>query len=172
MKPLILAGLSLILIAADAPVAADAPNQSLNAFYERVFSESNLDIRSRASAFHPQGLFVFLGNRGQPGPVTAGSELAARLEGMSARMAADGMTIMAAHRIERRSIIGDTAVDTGYMRTTQTRNGVSQNFYARFLITMIRGEDGQWRIVSDAAWPADEAAWDAVPRAEGLIYDT
>ena len=170
MKLLVQSSLVLACLIA-APAAAAPEDASINAFYETLTRERALDIRNGARAFHPEGLAIFLGNGGRPGPVTQGSEVAARLGGMAERMAADGMTMTNAYRIERRSVIGDTAVDTGYMRLTQTRNGASRNHYARFLVTLKRGADGQWRIISDASWPSDEAAWNATPRAEGLKYD-
>ena len=157
------------LIAAPASAAPD--DASLNAFYEELTRERAQDIRNGARAFHPEGLLIFLGDGGRPGPVTQGSEVAARLGRMAEQMSEYGMTMTNAYRIERRSVIGDTAVDTGYMRLTQTRNGASRNHYARFLVTL-KCTHGRWRIISDASWPSDEAAWNAVPRNDSLKYDS
>jgi ketosteroid isomerase-like protein len=90
---------------------------------------------------------------------------------MAARMAADGVRVDTAYRVERRSVSGDLAIDAGYMRQTMTRPGAEPMvMYRRFLVTMRRGADGAWRIVADASMPAEQAAWDAAARVEGLQY--
>ena len=86
------------LIAAPASAAPD--DASLNAFYEELTRERAQDIRNGARAFHPEGLLIFLGDGGRPGPVTQGSEVAARLGRMAEQMSEYGMTMNNAYRID------------------------------------------------------------------------
>ena len=150
--------------------AEQTENTSLDIYYDRLAQARATNFAAIAESFHPEGLFVFLGPQG-PGPVVSGDEVPRRAQGIAERMRADGMTMTTGYRIEKRSVMGDLAVDTGYMRSTQTMNGNSRSNYARFLITL-RREGDTWRVISDAAWPSNEAAYDAVPRTPGLRYDS
>ena len=152
------------------PASAQADNASINTYYERLAHARATNFAAIADSFHPQGLFIFLSPQG-PGPIVSGEELPARAQRIAERMRADGMTMASGYRVERRSVIGDIAVDAGYMRSTQSMNGNSRSNYARFLITLKR-DGASWRVISDAAWPSDEASYNAVPRTAGLRYDS
>ena len=88
-------------------------------------------------------------------------------------MAADGATLATRYRIERRSVVGDVAVDAGYMRQEMRRAAGQQpmTMVTKFLVTLRREADGSWHIVADASMPSTEAAWAGAVRAEGLRYD-
>ena len=150
--------------------AEQADNASIDAYYDRLAQARATDFAAIAESFHPLGLFVFLSPQG-PGPVVSGDEVPGRARAIAERMRNDGMTMTTGYRIERRSVLGDVAVDTGYMRSTQTMNNSSRSNYARFLITLKR-EGDSWRVISDAAWPSNEATYNAVPRTPGLRYDS
>jgi ketosteroid isomerase-like protein len=158
----------LPLYVAASPAAAQAENEALNGVYRQLSAARAAgDVEGMAGAFGPAGLLVDQ----RPGPVISGAELGARLRPMAERLRADNVRIDTAYRIERRSMMGDIAIDAGYMRQTLRRpDGQVSARYARFLVTMRRGANG-WRIIGDASMPADEAAWIALARREGLHFD-
>ena len=161
--------LAFALAAAASPVLGASPEDAkINAVYAQLAkARAAGDVPGMASAFASGGLLV----DARPGPAISGAELAGRLEPMAARLKTEGVTIDTAYRIERRSVIGDLALDAGYMRQAMTRpNGQAMTRYARFLVTMQRQSDGSWRIVGDASMPAEQAAFDGVKREEGLQY--
>lgn len=160
--------LALALFASPA-LAANPEDPSINAVYQRLAAARAAgDVAGMAGAFGPEGLLVDQ----RPGPAIAGSELAARLRPMAERLRADNVRIDTAYRIERRSVTGDVALDAGYMRQSLRRpDGQAMTRYARFLVTMRRGGDGQWRIIGDASMTADETAWTALTAREGLHFD-
>jgi uncharacterized protein (TIGR02246 family) len=153
------------------PALAAAPEDAaINAVYQRLAAARAAgDVEGMAAAFVPAGILVDQ----RPGPPLPGSELAARLRPMAERLRTDQASIDTAYRIERRSIIGDIALDAGFMRQSIRRAGAEPNIrYARFLVTMQRGADGTWRIIGDASMAAQEAQWTALTRTEGLHFDT
>lgn len=162
--------LPLMASAFIAVAPAHAENESINAHYDALAVASANGFSGTADLFDRRGLFVFLTQDG-PGPLVTGAQMPARTEAMGRRLQADGMTLTTAYRLEKRSVIGDVSVDSGYMKTTQTLNGSARSHYARFLVTWKRDGD-HWRLISDAAWPSDEAAYNAVPRTPGLKYDS
>jgi uncharacterized protein (TIGR02246 family) len=154
-----------------APASAHPQDDALNQVYGRLTeAKARNDAGGVASAFAPEALLI----DARPGAPTSGAELAARLAPMTARMAADGVTVAARYRIERRSVAGDVAVDAGYMRQDMRRAAGAQpmTMITRFLVTLRRQADGSWRILSDASMPSTEAAWTGAVRAEGLRYDS
>jgi uncharacterized protein (TIGR02246 family) len=155
---------------ASAPADRAAANAAINAVYARLAAaRAGHSVDGMVAAFAPDGLLV----DARPGPAIAGAELAARLAPMAARLREEGVDLSTQYRIERRSFAGDLAIDAGYMRQAMTRPGAAEPMvrYARFLVTLRRSPDGSWRILSDAAMPSNEAAWNAVPRIDGLHYD-
>jgi uncharacterized protein (TIGR02246 family) len=164
-------GLLLVLGASAlaAPAAAsNAADPALNAVYQRlVATRAANDAAGMASAFDARGLLV----DARPEPVISGAELAARLAPMADRIGKDGVRIATAYRVERRSVIGDVAVDAGFMRMEVNRAEGKTARYSRFLVTMRRQADGSWKIIGDASMPSSAEAFDAVARKEGLHYD-
>ena len=158
----------LPLLAAASPAAAHVEDEALNGVYRRLASARTAgDVEGMTGAFGSDGLLVDQ----RPGPVISGAELAARLRPMAERLRADNVRVDTAYRIERRSVMGDIALDAGYMRQMLRRSdGQSSVRYARFLVTMQRGADG-WRIIGDASMPAEEAAWTALSARDGLHFD-
>ena len=151
-------------------VASNPSDPGINAYYDELTRARATDFRQLVNSFHPQGLFIFLTGPQGPGPVVTADQLPDRTRTMADQMKKAGMKLSTGYRIEKRSVVGDVAVDTGYMRTTQTMNGKSRSHYARFLVTLKR--DGErWRVLSDAAWVSDEATYNAVRKTDGLKYD-
>jgi ketosteroid isomerase-like protein len=154
-----------------APVAAaEAEYPLLNKVYVNLsHARAAHDVPGMASAFSSKGLLI----DARPGPAISGGELGKRLESMSARIKADGVKIETAYRIERRSVIGDVAVDVGYMRQTMMRpDGQRSVRYSRFLVTMRHFPETGWRIIGDASMPAEQAAFDGLSPSDGLHFDT
>jgi uncharacterized protein (TIGR02246 family) len=164
----LLAGAVAAAVLAAPAAAANPEDAALNRVYAGlVAARAAGDVPGMASAFAPEALLIDQ----RPMPPIAGADLAERLRPMAARLAADGVRVDTAYRVERRSVSGDLAIDAGYMRQSMTRPGAEPLvMYRRFLVTMRRGADGAWRIVADASMPAEQAAWDAAARVEGLQY--
>jgi ketosteroid isomerase-like protein len=156
------------IVALAIPCRAAPEDGAINAVYaELVRARTANDVAGMAGAFAPGGILI----DARPGPAISGSELGARLQPMRDRLVADGVRIDTRYRVERRSVMGDVAVDAGYMRQSLARaDGQGNVRYARFLVTMRREGDG-WRIIGDASMPATEEAWNAVARREGQHYD-
>ena len=162
--------LAFVSLAVAAPAAAEsAEDGRINAVYAQLaLARADGDVAGMSAAFAPKALLV----DPREGPVISGAELSARLQPMTERLTSEGMKIDTAYRIERRSVIGDLVLDAGYMRQTLVRpDGEQQSRYARFLVTIQRDAAGKWRIVGDASIPAEQPAFDAVQRTEGLHYD-
>ena len=161
--------LLLPALIASSAVAATAEDAKINNVYARLSAARAAgDVPGMTSAFEPQALLV----DPRPGPVISGAELAARLGPMAERLRTDGVTIQTAYRIERRSVIGDLALDAGYMRQLMTRaDGKSAARYSRFLVTLKRDVSGVWKIIGDGSMPAEQPEFDAVKKVEGLHYD-
>ncbi|HYI42208.1 MAG TPA: nuclear transport factor 2 family protein [Sphingomicrobium sp.] len=160
----------LTTIAFAAPAAAaTAEDGALNAVYAALSrARAAHDVAGMTGAFGAGGLLV----DARPGPAISGAELGERLQPMAARIKAEGVKIETAYRLERRSVMGDVAVDAGYMRQTMVRpDGQKGVRYSRFLVTMRRDPQAGWRIIGDASMPAEQAAFDAVKQAEGLHFD-
>lgn len=157
---------AVILIAS--PAAAHPEDAAINAVYaELARARTQGDVAGMAAAFAPEALLI----DARPGPAISGGELAGRLAPQAERLRVDGVRIDTGYRIERRSVIGDVALDAGYMRQTMARaDGQAQTRYARFLVTLRRGPDG-WRIIGDSSMPSTEAAWSGAARVDGLHYD-
>jgi ketosteroid isomerase-like protein len=168
MRPSLLLAIPLGFVATSA-AAAHPEDANLNAVYQRLAAaRAAHSVEGMSAAFAPAGLLVDQ----RPGPVIAGSELPARLRPMAERLATDNVRISTAYRIERRSVIGDIALDAGFMRQQLQRPDGPPNIrYARFLVTLQRGADGAWRIIGDASMPATEEAWAALARTDGLQFD-
>ena len=153
-----------------APAAAtNREDAALNAVYAALAqARAANDVAGMSGAFSSRGLLV----DSRPGPAISGAELADRLRPQANRVAEDGLRIDTAYRIERRSVVGNVAIDAGYMRQTIVRPDAEPMIrYARFLVTLLREPDGAWRIAGDAAMPSTEAAWNEVARVEGLHFD-
>lgn len=161
------AGITLVFTAI--PAAAHEQDGAINSVYARLASaRAANDLPGMTGHFSAEGLLV----DARPGPVISGAELEGRMKPMLERLLSEKGKIDTAYRIERRSILGDIALDAGFMRQTVSRPGVEpMTRYARFLVTMKRGGDGQWRIIGDASMPAQQAAFDGLPRREGLHFD-
>ena len=160
----------LVVFACATPaLAANPEDGAINAVYQQLAAARAAgDVRGMAGAFGSEGLLV----DARPGPVISGAELAGRLQPMAERLRVENATVETAYRIERRSVIGAIALDAGYMRQRVIRPGAEpMTRYARFLVTLQRGEDGSWRIIGDASMPAQETAWTALARADGLQFD-
>lgn len=153
------------LVVAAIPCRAAPEDAAINAVYAGLArARTANDVAGMSGAFASDGLLV----DARPGPAISGGELAARLQPMRDRLVADGIRIDTQYRVERRSVMGDIAVDAGYMRQSLDRpDGQSQVRYARFLVTM-RRESDQWRIIADASMPATEEAWNAVSGRAGV----
>lgn len=163
-------GLAAAAMIVSAPAsAANAADDALNAVYAKLAgARAANDVPGMASAFGAEGLLI----DARPGPAISGGELAARLQPMAERVSKEGVKIATAYRVERRSVMGDIALDAGYMRQTMTRpDGQTGTRYSRFLVTMRKGSDGRWTIIGDASMPADEAAFASVARTPGLQHD-
>ena len=158
-----------LVVMASPAAAANAEDAALNGVYSSlVRARAAGDVASMAGAFGSQGLLI----DARPGPAISGAELEARLKPMADRIKADGVKIDTAYRVERRSVMDDVAVDVGYMRQTMARPGAAPMVrHFRFLVTMRRGADGNWRIIGDASMPAEEAAFADVARTAGLHHD-
>jgi uncharacterized protein (TIGR02246 family) len=166
-KFLIAACLSLAAISV--PAEAHEQDPALNNVYARLASaRAANDLGGMTGNFAADGLLV----DARPGPVISGAELEARMKPMLERLLSEKGRIDTAYRIERRSVIGEIALDAGFMRQTVSRPGAEpMTRYARFLVTMKRGDDGQWRIIGDASMPAQQSAFEGVVRQEGLHFD-
>ncbi len=164
LRYLLLAG----LVSAAIPCSAAPEDQAINAVYAELSrARAANDVAGMSGAFAEAGLLV----DARPGPAVSGGELAARLQPMRDRLVAEGMSVDSDYRVERRSVIGDVAVDAGFMRQTITRaDGTAQARYARFLVTLRRDGD-RWRIIADASMPAEETAWNAVTPGQGRQFD-
>ncbi len=151
------------------PAAAAPEDGAINRVYQQLAAaRAQGDVAGMSAAFAPEGLLVDQ----RPGAPIAGRELGERIAPMAQRIKTENVRIDTAYRVERRSVIGDIALDAGYMRQSMQRpDGQTGTRYARFLVTMQRGADGQWRIIGDASMPAQEAQWNALTRAEGLQFD-
>ncbi|HET9428672.1 MAG TPA: nuclear transport factor 2 family protein [Allosphingosinicella sp.] len=162
-------GLMAWLVALAIPCRAAPEDGAINAVYvELARARTANDVAGMSGAFAAEGLLI----DSRPGPPISGGELAARLQPMRDRLVADGRRIDTQYRVERRSVMGDLAVDAGFMRQSVVRpDGQSQVRYARFLVTM-RRESDRWRIIADASMPATEEAWNAVVPGEGRQFDS
>jgi len=150
------------------PAAAHPEDPRINAVYQKLAeARAANDVEGMASAFASGGILVDQ----RPGPALAGGDLAARLRPMAARIAADGVRIDTSYRVEKRSVMGDIALDAGFMKQSMAaKDGRTSTRYARFLVTLQKGADQNWRIIGDASMPADEAAWNGLARADGLQF--
>ena len=157
-------------VAATPAAAAHPEDAKINRVYAQLAAaRAANDLDGMVRAFGPEGLLV----DSRPGPAISGSELGGRLKPMVERVKAEGVKIGTAYRLERRSVNGDIALDAGYMRQTIARpGGETMTRYARFLVTLQRDASGAWRIIGDASMPAEQAAFDAVTRIDGLHYDS
>lgn len=153
-----------------APASAGSPDDAgINAVYAKLSqARAAHDVEGMVSAFSSDGLLV----DARPGPVITGGELEGRLRPMAERVANEGIKIATSYRLERRSVMGDVALDAGYMRQTMERPNAEQTSrYSRFLVTMRRETDGVWRIIGDASMPAEQAQFDALKPVQGLYYE-
>lgn len=171
MKSLLF-GMGALLLVAAAPaasVSAEAPHAALNQVYERIAEgKAAVDADRALAAFDDR--VVSVGPRA--GPVAAGDAFHQRFRTMAQRIMNDQVSVEADYRIEHREIFGDTAVDAGFMRHRFSRAGTpGQVQYSRFLVTLQRQPNGQWKIIADASAPADEQAWAGVERRPGLKFD-
>lgn len=160
---------SLGFAAISVPAAAHEQDPALNMVYAKLASaRAANDLPGMTSNFAAEGLLI----DARPGPVISGAELEGRMKPMLERLLSAKGRIDTAYRIERRSVMGEIALDAGFMRQTVNRPGAeTMTRYARFLVTMRRGEDGQWRIVGDASMPAEQTAFEGVVRQDGLHFD-
>ena len=159
-----------LAISVAAPAAAAHPaDEAINAVYGRLAAaRAASDVAGMAREFGADGLLI----DARPNPALPTAELASRLAPMAARIRADNVRLETAYRVERRSVIGDIALDAGYMRQTITRpDGQAMTMYSRFLVTLRREADGAWRIIGDASMRAEEAAWNGLTRQDGLRFD-
>ena len=157
------------LLAAASPAMAHPEDPNINAVYAglREARAAN-DLDGMSKAFGSGGLLI----DSRPGPAISGGELGARLKPMVERVKSEGVKIDTAYRIERRSVIGDVALDAGFMRQTMTRPGGQPGTrYARFLVTMQRDAAGQWKIIGDASMTVDKAQFDGAAKVDGLTHD-
>ena len=159
-----------IALLAASSASAHVQDEAINRVYAGLKqSRAAADVPGMSSAFAPGALLI---DPRSPQPI-AGAELAERLKPMAARLVADGVKVQTAYRIERRSVMGDIAVDAGLMHMRLARpDGAGQDQYARFLVTMQRQADGRWLIVGDASLPATAEAWSSALRGDGLHFDS
>ena len=152
-----------------APALAHPEDAAINAVYGAIAAGKAANSTDQiAGAFSPDALLI----DGRPGPVVMGEAFAARLRDLAARLETDRVKVKADYRIERRAVSGDVAVDSGYMRQAMTRaDGAAMTQISRFLVTMKRQADGQWKIIADASVPAKTDAWDGLSAAPGLRFD-
>jgi uncharacterized protein (TIGR02246 family) len=152
-----------------APATAHPQDEAINAVYGRLAAaRAASDVEAMAAAFGEGGILI----DGRPGPATPTAGLAAQLRPMAERIRADNVRVETAYRVERRSVLGEIALDAGYMLQTITRpDGQAATMYSRFLVTLRRERDGSWRIVGDASMRTDEAAWNGLSRQQGLRFD-
>jgi ketosteroid isomerase-like protein len=160
---------TLVVVTLHAPAAAQPADDAINTVYAQLkASRLQGSIPGMTAHFAPEALLI----DSRPGPALRGSELAERLAPQVERLAREGGRVETQYRIERRSVSGDVAVDAGFMRMAVVRPGAEPMVrIARFMVTMRRGNDGQWRIIGDAAMPATEAAWGALTPVAGLHFD-
>lgn len=165
MRAAILAAMTM----ASPALAANPEDAALNAVYDRLATaRSANDVPGMAAAFSSGGILI----DARPGPAVSGADLAARLQPQAERVIADKAQMQTQYRVERRSVMGDLAVDAGFMRLHMTRPGAEPMVrHARFLVTMRRDADGVWRIVGDASMQSSEEAWNSVAPVEGLKHD-
>ena len=166
-----IAAAAMLFAVAATPAAAAHPEDSkINRVYaELSTARAANDLDGMVRKFGSEGLLV----DSRPGPAISGAELGNRLKPMVERVKSEGVKIGTAYRLERRSVIGDIALDAGYMRQTIARpDGQEMTRYARFLVTLRRDATGEWRIIGDASMTADKAAFDGVTSTDGLHYDS
>lgn len=159
------------LLATGDPAGSKAINQ---AYGELAASRAAHDIPGMASHFEPQALLIDQ----RPGPTLDGAQLATQLSRMAERLKTDNVTVRTQYRLERRTISGNIAVDTGFARmafvtATPPEPGKPrpQDMVRRYLVTWQLGDDGRWRIIGDASMPATEAQWQALKPVDGLRFD-
>ena len=158
-----------VAVLSSAPVsAAQAENEAINVVYEHLVQAKAENSPARvAEAFDENATLI----TPRPGPPIRRNGLQQALESMAARMADGRVRVSTAYRIESRAVLGDVAVDSGYMRTLFTApEGAPKpmDMYNRFLLTFKRGADGSWKIIGDASLPADTAAWNNAKQVQGL----
>lgn len=169
MKVYLYTAVAMAIAIATPAVAANPEDAALNSVYAALSeARSKNDVEGMASAFGAGGILI----DARPGPAISGAELADRLRPMAERVKTDGVKIDTAYRLERRSVMGDIALDAGYMRQTMVRpDNQTGTRYARFLVTMRREANGSWRIIGDASMPSEQSVFDALKPVEGLHYD-
>jgi ketosteroid isomerase-like protein len=162
-----LAGAAITLTAPATSV--DAEYAKMNAVYtDLATARAAHDVTKMTAAFVQEGILV----DSRPGPAIRGSELAKVLQPFTDRLKAEGVVVDTDYKIERRTLVGDTAVDAGYMRQTMKRpNGQTGARYARFMVVMKRQPNGSWKIFGDASMPSTAEVFNAVQRSPGLHYD-
>jgi uncharacterized protein (TIGR02246 family) len=157
-------------MAAPAP-AANADDAALNRLYETIAAGvASNSGEAIVAAFAADA--VILDPR--PAPPLAGDAFRQGITRMAARLKQDGVRVVSAYRIERRTVSAGLAVDIGYRRQTFTPPGEGPEpmvQYHKFLVVAQRQSDGGWKILRDASLPASREAWDAASRAAGLKYD-
>jgi ketosteroid isomerase-like protein len=162
--------LAAAVLTLTAPASSvDAEYAEMNAVYVDLASaRAAHDVTRMTAAFVHDGILV----DARPGPAISGSELTKVLQPFTERLKGEGVLVDTDYKIERRTLVGETAVDAGYMRQTMTRpNGQTGVRYARFMVVMKRQPDGSWKIFGDASMPSTAEAFNAVPRTPGLHYD-
>ena len=160
---------AIATLAAAPAVAAHPEDNALNAVYDAV-----AQAKAEGSAQGFAGTFaadVLLIDPRMPAAMD-GKEFHSRMGSMGERLRADGVTVEARYRVERRAVSGDVAVDSGLMRQAVARpGGPAMTQYSHFLVTLQKQKDGGWRIIGDASMPSTEEAWAKATRTEGLKYD-
>lgn len=156
-------------MAAPAAALAHPADAAINSVYARLAAARQAgDIPGVMTFFAPEGLLI----DDRPLPALSGAQLEAQIRPALDRLNREQVRLETAYRIERRSVMGDIAIDAGFMRQTLVRPNAEPNIrYARFMVTMRRGADGAWAIIGDAAMQAREASWTALARTDGLHYD-
>jgi ketosteroid isomerase-like protein len=161
-----------LAVASSASVSASrAENDAINAVYQHL-TRAKLENSPEKVAQEYDANATLIDPRS--GPPMRGSGLDQSLKSITDRMASEKVRVSTAYRVESRAVLGNVAVDSGYMRTLLTAPAGApkpKDMYTRFLVTFKRRSDGSWRIIGDASLPADAAAWNNLKRVEGLAFD-
>ena len=164
--------IAIAILSAAAPASAGSrADPALNAIYERLAAAKAENAPEKvASEFAAQATLI----SARPGPPIRGDALAGALRPMAERLKSEKVTVSTAYRVESRRVLGDVALDSGYMRTLFAAPAGAarpRDMYNRFLVTFRKKSGGDWKIVGDASLPATSADWDKAARTEGLKFD-
>ena len=161
--------LPFIILIASAPALAHPDDSAINALYDRIgAAKSDNDATAWVGSFAPGALI----DDSRARAAANDQELKAIVTPMTERLRREGGAITVQYRVARRTVSGDTAVDSGLMRQVVTAPAADPRpIIMRFLVTLQRQPDGVWRILGDAAFSATVRLPDGAQSSLDRFYD-